>query len=131
MVGTYCRRWTQIFTDPSPGLSIFVAQRNHQIVGFTSLGPARTDQPNPPHLRELYAIYIDQTEWGTGTGTRLWTAALAAADNAPIMLRVLKGNTRARRFYERHGFTSDGTETDYERGGRTLRIIQYTRPPDT
>jgi RimJ/RimL family protein N-acetyltransferase len=38
------------------------------------------------------------------------TAALSQIGNQPVFLWAFKENTRARRFYEKHGFHWDGSE---------------------
>ncbi|MBE6658012.1 MAG: GNAT family N-acetyltransferase [Ruminococcaceae bacterium] len=63
-----------------------------------------------PNTGEVYAIYVLAAYHGQGIGYRLMTAAmeqLSAYDR--IALWVLRGNERAIRFYERVGFSFDGT----------------------
>jgi GNAT superfamily N-acetyltransferase len=60
---------------------------------------------------ELYALYVASAWWSTGTGRALMGHVLTAlrADGYPrAVLWVLADNARARRFYERAGFTPDG-----------------------
>jgi len=60
---------------------------------------------------ELYALYVAPAWWSTGTGRALMGHVLTAlrADGFPrAVLWVLADNARARRFYERAGFTPDG-----------------------
>jgi GNAT superfamily N-acetyltransferase len=60
---------------------------------------------------ELYAMYVAPAWWSTGTGRALMGHVLTAlgADGYPrAVLWVLADNARARRFYERAGFTPDG-----------------------
>jgi ribosomal protein S18 acetylase RimI-like enzyme len=93
--------------------------RDHIIVGgsgvepsaFASLGASRDDES----LGELYAIYVLPEAWGTGVGQALMTTALEhfRADGFPqATLWVLEDNPRARRFYERSGWTLDGAFRD-------------------
>ncbi len=42
-----------------------------------------------------------------------------------IFLWVLEENSRARKFYEKCGFTSAGRSMEYEIGGKMLREMQY------
>ncbi|RKI85043.1 N-acetyltransferase [bacterium 0.1xD8-71] len=42
-----------------------------------------------------------------------------------IFLWVLEENLRARKFYEKCGFTSAGRSMEYEIGGKMLREMQY------
>jgi GNAT superfamily N-acetyltransferase len=63
----------------------------------------------PPWLE---ALYVRPSGWGTGIADELHAWALdelRAADVATARLWVLEENIRARRFYERRGWTADGT----------------------
>jgi ribosomal protein S18 acetylase RimI-like enzyme len=92
------------------------------IVGYASFGPERDvlDMPWPHPLTssgsdgevaELYALYVHPAWWSTGTGRALMDQVLAkvcATGYSCITLWVLEDNARARRFYQRAGFTPDG-----------------------
>jgi len=47
---------------------------------------------------------------GTGLGAAMLTTVLNQIGNQPVFLWAFKENTRARRFYEKHGFHWDGSE---------------------
>jgi GNAT superfamily N-acetyltransferase len=81
------RRWRSF------GGQVVVAEESGRIVGFVAFGE-----------QELDALYVHPERWGRGIGDRL----LAAAGSASA-LWVLEANTRARRFYERRGWRSDGS----------------------
>jgi ribosomal protein S18 acetylase RimI-like enzyme len=77
------------------------------VVGFASCGESR----DAVGEGELYAIYALPEAWGSGIGPALMTAALAAlraTGFATASLWVLEDNPRARRFYEREGWTQRG-----------------------
>ena len=60
---------------------------------------------------EIYALYVTPIWWSTGAGRALMAsvlAALRAAGYLTAVLWVLADNARARRFYERAGFSPDG-----------------------
>jgi GNAT superfamily N-acetyltransferase len=60
---------------------------------------------------ELYAIYVVPAHWSSGAGRALLTEAVERARSvgfARMSLWVLEENARARRFYERAGFTATG-----------------------
>jgi ribosomal protein S18 acetylase RimI-like enzyme len=60
---------------------------------------------------ELYAIYVAPAHWSSGAGRALLTEAVERARSAGFVrmsLWVLEANARARRFYERAGFTATG-----------------------
>ena len=59
---------------------------------------------------ELIALHTLPESWGTGLGHALMTDALAQMGDKTVYLWAFKKNVRARRFYEKHGFTWDGSE---------------------
>ena len=59
---------------------------------------------------EIVAIHSLPESWGTGLGHAMLTEALQQIGHRSIYLWAFKENTRARRFYEKHGFHWDGTE---------------------
>ena len=59
---------------------------------------------------EIVAIHILPESCGTGLGHAMLTEALNQIGNQPVFLWAFKENTRARRFYEKHGFHWNGSE---------------------
>ena len=59
---------------------------------------------------EIVAIHSLPESWGTGLGHAMLTEALKQIGDRPVILWAFKENTRARRFYEKHGFRWDGSE---------------------
>ena len=59
---------------------------------------------------EIVAIHSLPESWGTGLGHAMLEEALNQIGNQPAFLWAFKDNTRARRFYEKHGFYWDGSE---------------------
>jgi GNAT superfamily N-acetyltransferase len=115
--------------DPAPTGpgGTLVAGDGGAVIGFASIGPARdTDRARPGHW-ELYAIYLDPARWGRGDGSQLLAAASATIPSGvrDVSLWVLDGNSRARRFYERHGFAADGTRKDDVIGGAAVVEVRY------
>lgn len=108
-----------------PGRHTLVASRHDRVVGFASFGPDREDSA----FGELYAIYVDPPDWGTDSGWRLFQAACDGLAFPVMRLWVLAANTRARRFYERAGMTTDGVTANHRAGaGVELPKLRYTRP---
>ncbi|MFF1356809.1 GNAT family N-acetyltransferase [Streptomyces sp. NPDC058297] len=106
-----------------------VAERAGDLVGWACHGPSRDDDL-PPGEAELYAIYVHDGQLSTGVGRALLHTCLdrcADAGYERIRLWVLKGNARARRFYERAGFTPDGAEEPYEVDGEPVPEVRYVR----
>jgi GNAT superfamily N-acetyltransferase len=96
------------------------------VIAFASVGPDRDDATRG----ELYAIYALPEAWGTGAGHALMDEAVAAlrdAGHADAVLWVLADNPRARRFYEREGWSADGTTKSEEWLGLTVAEVRYRR----
>jgi GNAT superfamily N-acetyltransferase len=105
-------------------LAVFVAERDDRIIGFANVGPCRDE----PGIGELYAIYVRPDAWGTGAGLALMkTAAEWLRERWPeAVLWVAEENPRARRFYERCGWTVDGgRKVDEVEPGARVAEIRY------
>jgi ribosomal protein S18 acetylase RimI-like enzyme len=106
------------------GGDILVAERAGRLVGFASVGPARDE----PGSGELYAIYVEPEAWSSGAGRALMDAAvarLAERGYDEALLWVLEENPRARRFYERAGWSSDGGRQELTLGGANVTEVRY------
>jgi ribosomal protein S18 acetylase RimI-like enzyme len=106
------RAWLE---EPA-GTFTLVGELFGRVAGFANAGPGRDD----PSVGELYAIYVLPQSWGTGLGPALMAAALdglRARGFGEVVLTVLADNPRARRFYEREGWTFED-----ERGGEHLGV---------
>lgn len=100
----------------------FVAVLDGDIIGFVGSGPAR--DLDPPRDRELYFIYMLAEYQRTGTGQRLFDAAIG---DEPAYLWVPTGNTHARHFYEKNGFVADGAEHTEPFLGEEIHEVRYVR----
>ena len=102
------------------------ADRSHTLLAWESgvpmavcaFGPGGIGLPhaagaqNCAGMAEIYTFYADTGHLGRGYGSALMEAALAQLrqDGWPaVFLMAMKEANGARRFYERHGFTWDGT----------------------
>ena len=74
---------------------------------------------------EIVALHTLPESWGTGLGHALLTEALNQIGDRSVFLWAFKVNTRARRFYEKHGFVWDGNERVSEFDG--LVEVKYIR----
>lgn len=118
-------QWTANITDHA--VHTIVDDLPGGISGFASFGSARDQEADPATVGEVHAIYVEPNEWGKGIGQRLCTAVvgeLFVHGYNQITLWVLKENRRARRFYERAGFTLDGA-TKVEMIGTPLEAVRY------
>lgn len=105
---------------------VLVAERAGEVIGFAAAGPS----PDPAGAGELFAINLDPGHWGTGAGRALLEAAqaeLVRMGFAEMVLWVLPGNARARRFYEIAGWVADGSSRTSEVFGVTVPEVRYRR----
>lgn len=100
----------------SPDLRIWVAERDGGIVG-EAICIRRGD------ICELRDLYVVPDAWGSGIAQDLMQTALDAMrvrGATEAMLWVVEANGRARRFYEREGWSADGQTRDSALGPREL-----------
>lgn len=71
---------------------------------------------------ELRALYVDPSHWGTGVATALHRRASACTS-----LEVIAANARARRFYEREGWTLAGEGEPHDFDGTLVPFVRYRR----
>ena len=118
-------RWLQRLEEPPAGWSIFVADRDGTVVGFAATGPSRDERG----VGELYAIYVDPDEWSQGAGRALIAQAEQTLGTryARATLWVLEENLRARTFYERSGWSLDGTRKAEEWWGVRAVEVRYRK----
>jgi ribosomal protein S18 acetylase RimI-like enzyme len=91
---------------------IIVAEESGQIHGYAHFGPSR-DPSAPPSTAELYSLYVAPSHYRRGFGRRLLAESLrelARMTFDDVTLWVLGTNRPARAFYERFGWTADGSE---------------------
>lgn len=125
----------------NPVTSLVTESADGAVTGWAAFGPYRLAGAHTPGAEvetaagdaELYAIYVRPELLGTGLGRELTECCLeraACQGFARILLWVLEGNVRARRFYERAGFAPDGAHDTYDIDGRGTHvpIVRYRRP---
>jgi ribosomal protein S18 acetylase RimI-like enzyme len=101
----------------------FIAERDGDGVGFVSAGPCFHEADTG----EIYAIYVRPHAWGTGSGWALMEAGVAwLAERWPeAVLWVAEENPRARRSYERYGWTPESTRVEEVTRGATVSEVLY------
>lgn len=113
-------RWAVIIEDDVT--DVYVAEAEGGIVGWATSSEGRDD--DRPVTRELAAIYLLQSVYGSGAGQELLAAAVG---DQPAYLWMLDDNPRAEAFYRRNGFKRDGAEREQRMAGRVLRVIRMVR----
>ncbi len=127
-VAEAARRRAEWAAHPTPR----VAEHGGEVVGFAISCPYRQDDADPGD-GEIAALYVAPGHWSLGIGSALLVDALTQLGergHTVARLWVLQANARARRSYERNGFTADGAIACYTpRGGsRAVPEIRYRRP---
>jgi GNAT superfamily N-acetyltransferase len=108
-----------------------LAEGGDGIAGFVSLLPASQARRavDDPALAHFWMLFVRPPWWGSGLASRLHGAAVAAARGrgyAAMRLFTPARQARARRFYEREGWTAAGApELDPDIG---LELVEYRRP---
>lgn len=109
--------WRQWITE---GYPLVVAVDSEEVVGFSIAGPAT--EPDLDIGFQLHAINVRRAYWGTGVAQRLHDRSVG--DRAAF-LWVLRDNPRARAFYVRNGYRSDGAEKpDEDFGATVIRMVR-------
>jgi RimJ/RimL family protein N-acetyltransferase len=127
-VEEFMKRWTQIISNQNEAARMtFVADAGNRAVGFVSAGPCR-DEGVGASTGEIRAIYVLPKFWSTGAGRALMARGLDFLHErgyTVATLWVLRGNSRARRFYERAGMTLEGAERIDARLGFDMQEVRY------
>jgi GNAT superfamily N-acetyltransferase len=107
----YRERWRKMVNDPQ--VTVLVAVLDADIVGLITLdanGVFPTNAHHETRIR-LVGIFVEPGQWSSGVGSALMGRFVSIARQADAVgeVDVWERNSRAIRFYERHGWTRDGT----------------------
>lgn len=107
----YREAWRNMVVDSR--LAVLVAVLGDDIVGVITLdanGAFPTNAPDETRVR-LVGIFVEPGRWSSGVGSALMERFVSIARQADAVgeVDVWERNSRAIRFYERHGWTRDGT----------------------
>jgi GNAT superfamily N-acetyltransferase len=94
-------------------------------VGLLSFGFSRHIDVDEDTI-ELWRIYLVPESWGTGIGNELFNWGIDEVRRRGykrVILWVLEANSRARRFYEKHGFTVDGRSIEADQGSNVNELL--------
>jgi ribosomal protein S18 acetylase RimI-like enzyme len=116
--------------EPEEGLLALVA--GGRVVGFAHVGAHRTPDGTATGEGEgeLFGFYVHPTHWGTGAAGVLMEAAeerLRQLGFTDVVLYVFRDNPRARRFYEKAGWSSTGWEGSFDLEGQQIAEVRYGR----
>lgn len=117
-------RWASGIDDPNR--KTLVCIDDGRIVGTSSFCKSRFEQF--PDWGEVISLYLLPDYMGKGYGKLLLEASITKLERRgyeDVFLWVLEENSRARRFYEKHGFSLSADFLDDTIGGKKLREIRY------
>lgn len=121
--------WQKTLSDPSPLTFAVSVNEAGEPMAFCVYGPSRDQDAKDTDVGELIALNVHPSVWGKGHGQALCLRVLAHARSQhwPVVtLWTLRGNARARAFYEKLGFAADGTEKqDTKLVGFVLHEVRY------
>ena len=109
-----------------PGRHTMVCVEDGRYVGTSSF--CRSRFPQYPDAGEVASLYLLPEYFGKGFGRKLLEAVLNELKKQEVpeaFLWVLEENDRARRFYEKCGFSCTGEYLDDNIGGKALREVRY------
>jgi GNAT superfamily N-acetyltransferase len=95
----------------TPDFAVMLGEADGALLGYCTLGPQDLGMALAPGSWILRQLYLDEAAKGTGLAQALMDWAIAETRSrglANIYLTVWIENHRARRFYERYGFTEVG-----------------------
>jgi GNAT superfamily N-acetyltransferase len=119
--------WDERIAHTVSGCAVLVADDGGRVLGFAWSRPWTDTADLPRCTVKLNALYVDSPSRSHGVGAALLTEALTMASCAGYRhaaLWVIEQNTRARSFYEAHGWRPDEGATKHWRG---LREVRYRR----
>ena len=121
--------WQQLLNSPER-VAIFVADHEGNPIGF-SCGGISNDEDAGSSTGEMWSIYLLREFWSKGIGSDLHDVLLEELKRRGFdeaTLWVMESNERTRRWYERQGWTTDGSQKSDELGGAAISEVRYRRP---
>ena len=117
-------------TMSDPSTSVLVAIDRDAVVGFASAGPPMTTMRPPAPLRALRDLPREPMRPAGGSAAACWSARSrrCAPRGSPGRACGCSSRTHGReRFYERAGWTWDGTRSSHQVQCSNLPIVRYVR----
>jgi GNAT superfamily N-acetyltransferase len=107
----------------------YVAEIDGEFAGYCFVAAPSREPELGRNVAELVAIYVEPERWQQGVGAALMRAAIERLSQLPyeeVFLWTFKGNAPAIAFYERHGWSRDGSEKVHPRSAAVA--IRFRRP---
>lgn len=99
-------------------------------IGFAHVGAERTQDGALTGHGELYGFYVHPDRWGSGAAAILIAAAEARLRDlgfVEAVLYVFRDNLRARRFYEKAGWSVTEWQGSFDLEGQEMAEVRYHR----
>ncbi len=122
-------RWAADIDAPPDRVTHLVGEIDATIQAISTVGPFRDHQSPDDPSGELWMINAHPDAFGTGIGTALHRRALDELrrdGHHRAALWVAEQNPRARRFYEREGWSEDPERKEDSFGNRTIIEVRYS-----
>lgn len=122
-------RWARTIANPIDGVTNLVAEVDGTIQAIATVGPFRDHESVDDPSGELWMINAHPEAFGTGVATALHRRALdqlRSDGHHRAALWVVDDNRRARRFYEREGWSEDPVHKEDRFGDRTVVEVRYS-----
>jgi len=130
-VERYEANWRENLAKGEP--EVAVAVEGEAVLGWLGFGRSRDDDAAPV-VAEIWAVYVNPSQWRRGVGRHLWEHAkrvLRERGFGSVTLWVLSENQRAAEFYAAVGFEIESSsKKHFDIGGRSLAEVRYTRRLD-
>lgn len=120
--------WVKYFTEglENKNFEVSVLFKNETPVGVITYG--KNDHKDMNGFGEIRSLYIHPDHYSKGYGAKLIDYALKALTELGLnkaYLFTFENNYRARKFYERLGFTYRGRESSFDIDGTTFYDVKY------
>ena len=120
-----CERYKQAFINPG-SCEYYCVEREGKMIGFLFFGSSSDE--DKPLAGDVIAIYLLEEFWSKGYGRKMMDYAverLRQLGHSEIILWTFERNARARRFYEKYGFSLDGRTKEMSNWGGPLPLVRY------
>jgi ribosomal protein S18 acetylase RimI-like enzyme len=125
----FAANWTSTLTDPASGVTQLVGEVDGVIQGISTVGPFRDRDAKDDPSGELWLINVHPAAFGLGLANVLHRDALdqlRCDGHHRAALWVAEQNPRARRFYEREGWSLDKERRKDQFGGQAVVELRYS-----
>ena len=118
-------RYREAFINPG-SCEYYCVEYEGKMIGFLFFG--KSSDEDKPHAGDVIAIYLLQEFWGKGFGWAMMDYAVERLKQLgynEILLWTFEKNDRAKRFYEKYGFTHDGELKELSYWGDPMTLVRY------